>query len=161
MSLPFFTGQLGIAQNLEVVLGRPDQSRPARWGPLVRSGTRTGQEFNSVWTKLVQDGTERADFLNQDLGGSILGSDSSSAGGQAVDGSTRTKTTQLLESLHYQVVLQGLKSHPSPSQKPNFCSLLIITFYLFQKKMYCFVLYGQHCIQFCFIYYLYLCSMDL
>ena len=34
------------------------------------------------------------------------------------DGSMRTKTTQLLESLHFRAVLEGLKSHPNQTQKP-------------------------------------------
>ena len=118
MSLPFFTGDFGVAPALEAVIGRPDQNQVARWGPLIRNGSRTGQEFNRVWSKIIDDGKERADFVNEELGGTILGQDSPSAGDNSVDGSTRTKTTQLLESLHFRSVLEGLKSHPNQNQKP-------------------------------------------
>ena len=77
MSIPFFTGDFGLAPALEPLIGRPDHNRAGRWGPLIRNGSRTGQEFDQTWTKLVNDGSERASFLNQDLGGTILGLDSS------------------------------------------------------------------------------------
>ena len=41
-----------------------------------------------------------------------------SAGDKSTDGSTRNKTTQLLESLHFRAVLEGLKSHPNQNHKP-------------------------------------------
>ena len=99
MSLPFFTGDFGVAPGLEEVIGRPDQNRAARWGPLIRNGSRTGQEFNQVWTRITEDGKERAAYVDEDLGGTILGQDSLNAGDRSVDGSTRTKTIQLLEIL--------------------------------------------------------------
>ena len=51
MSLPFFTGDFGVAPGLEAVIGRPDQYRAARWGPLIRNGSRTGQYLTKNETK--------------------------------------------------------------------------------------------------------------
>ena len=48
LSLPFFTGDLGVAPALEEVLGRPDEGAVARWADFLRGGSRTGLEFGQV-----------------------------------------------------------------------------------------------------------------
>ena len=118
MSLSFFTGEFGVAPALEEVIGRPDLNLHARWGPLIRNGSRTGWEFNNTWNNLKKDAEERATYLNEDLSGTILEAETINAGDKAVDGSTRTKVTQLLESLQYKCVLKGLEEHANQLAKP-------------------------------------------
>ena len=111
-------GDFGLARALEEVIGRPDQGAVARWDPLLRGGSRTGQEFGREWANLKADAQERSAFLEEDLDGKILCADASSAGDGAVDGSTRTKVTQLLEQLHYQCIRSGLEKHQNRQALP-------------------------------------------
>jgi len=90
----------------------------ARWSGLLRGGSRTGQEFGEVWTKTKADAEQRSNFLEDDLGGTILSAEASSAGDGAVDGSTRTKAIQCLENLHYKVIQSGLKNHHDKGARP-------------------------------------------
>ena len=118
MALPSFTGELGISPLLEDVIGRPDRGGFSRWRDLLRNGCKTGQEFGEVWAKLKEDAGERCTFLEEDLDETILGAEAESAGDGAVDGSTRTKVTQLLEQLHHQVIRAGLEEHHDRNARP-------------------------------------------
>ena len=118
LSLPFFTGDLGIASGLEEIIGRPNEAAVARWAGLLRGGSRTGQEFGEAWTKIKVDAEQRCNFLEDDLGGTILSAEASSAGDGAVDGSTRNKIIQSLENLHYKAIRSGLEKHHDQGAKP-------------------------------------------
>ena len=51
LSLPSFTGPLGIVPALESVIGRPDRKDIERWTGLLQGNSRTGQEFSDSWIK--------------------------------------------------------------------------------------------------------------
>lgn len=114
LSLPFFTGDLGIAPALEEVIGRPDRGTGARWAELIRHNTRTGRELAAAWNKMKDDAQERCTFVEDDLCGTILNAEASSAG----DGSTQTKAIKYLESLHHKSVHKGLQLHHNQNAKP-------------------------------------------
>ena len=118
MSLPFFTGDLGIAPALEEVIGRPDERSVARWRELINGNSKTGLEFSKAWTKTKLDAEECSNFLEEDIGGSILAAEASSAGDGSEDGSTRTKIIQILERLRHQSILAGLTRHHDREAKP-------------------------------------------
>ena len=75
MSLPSFTGDIGIAPALEEVIGRPDERAVARWESLLQGGSRTGHKFGQEWASLKADAQERSAFLEEDLDGKILCAD--------------------------------------------------------------------------------------
>ena len=64
------------------------------------------------------DAQECCAFLEEDIDGTILCAEASSAGDGAVDGSTRTKVFQFLEKLHFQCILSGLGKHHNQEAKP-------------------------------------------
>ena len=86
MSLPFFTGNLGIAPALEEVISQPNDGSVARWSHFLSGGSRAGREFGAEWTNLKADAQERCNFLKYYLDGTILSADASSAGDGALDG---------------------------------------------------------------------------
>ena len=101
-------------------------------------GSKVRDLLNFLWH--FQFEVDQIRGVNEDLWGTILCQDSFSAGDKSVDGSTSTKTTQLLESLHFRAVLDGLKSHPStwvPGGGPckNFRSLIKSQIGVMAKKL--------------------------
>ena len=113
LSLPSFTGDLGIAPHLENIIGRPDNGGVYRWAGLLHSGSRTGQELKNVWNNLKFDAEERSAFLDESLDGFVLSDDAASTGAGAEDGTLRTRLIQFLERQRYQCVRLGLERHPT------------------------------------------------
>ena len=68
--------------------------------------------------KSTKNAEERCHFLEDDIGGTILGAEASCAGDGSVDGSTRTKAIKYLETLHHQSVHKGLQLHYDQEAKP-------------------------------------------
>ena len=118
MSLPFFTGDLGVAPALEEVIGCPDEGSVARWRDLINGNSITGREFAEAWAKSKLEAEECCNFLEDDISGTILAAKASSAGDGAEEGSTRTKVIQMIESLRHQSILAGLDRHQDWEAQP-------------------------------------------
>ena len=86
-SLPHFTGEDGVCQQLSTVLGEM-QDVSHRWRDMLASGCRTGGEFEKSQNILRLEAVQASQFLDRDIVGphevEVQG-----AGDGRVDGSTR------------------------------------------------------------------------
>ena len=109
MSLPHFTGVGGICPLLEEIVGPVEGG--TRWSSFLTGQSRTSREFKEAWLGLRSEAGQYASYLGMELDGP-LAQEVESAGDSSVDGSTRKKSVQQIESLRYQVLEKALKEHP-------------------------------------------------
>ena len=97
-ALPHFTGEGGLCQLLQPVLGDWTGQVDKRWQQLLQSGCRTAKEFSASWVVLQEEARECSVFLGQELDGH-LAVPVEGVGEGSVDGSTRRKLVQQREEL--------------------------------------------------------------
>ena len=78
-----------------------------RWQPLLQSACRTGREFSQAWAVLQREATQCAEYLGQDLVGTLSVA-VEGAGDGSVDGSTRKAVVQQREELRGTVLKVAL-----------------------------------------------------
>ena len=119
-SLPHFLGVTGVCTQLQVILGgNTGQMSPdaTRWSDLLDSNCRTGREFAAAWGELQTTAQQACSYLDRELQG-VLESPLVAAGNGAVDGSSRRKAVQQLESLQLEVLEKALEDYPDRSARP-------------------------------------------
>ena len=116
-ALPHFTGEGGICQLLQPVLGDWTGQGDKRWQQLLRSGCRTAQEFSTSWDVLQEEARECTVFLGQELDGH-LAVPVEGVGEGSVDGSTGRKLVQQREELRGAVLELALTRLGDSTQRP-------------------------------------------
>ena len=114
-SLPHFTGEDGVCQQLTTVLGEM-QDVSYRWRDMLASGCRTGGEFETAWNVLRQEAVQASQYLDRDMGGP-LEVEVDGAGDGRVDGSTRRLVTTWLEDTRTAVLKKALENHPDQTAR--------------------------------------------
>ena len=115
MSLPTFTGEDGICQQLEVVVGRV--AGPNRWESFLAHNSKTAVEFNQAWGILRFEAQQCSNYLGKDLVGE-LAAVVARAGGENTDGSTRRAIVQQREGLRHEVLSLALQRHGDRGARP-------------------------------------------
>ena len=119
-SLPHFAGDSGVCQLLQrVVVGEGAQPPPAgtMWGPLLRSGCRTGVELRDSWRLLKNIGLQACTYLDRELQGALSFSVEGMGDG-GLDGSVRKSVTDQLQGLQKAVLEKFLKEYPDQTARP-------------------------------------------
>ena len=114
-SVPHFMGENGLCKQLEPVLGHMDQSA-SRWEKMF-SESRTGQEFSAAWNTLRDEYQQSCQYLDKPVEG-LLANEAKGAGQGNEDGSTRRKTTILLEDTRAEVLVRSLEQYPDQTARP-------------------------------------------
>ena len=118
MSLPFFTGEEGICQVLDPLLGNiRSEAAVRRWEQLISSGCRTGREFSECWDRLQGEARDCCAYLGEELDGE-LAVPVAAAGNGRVDGKTRALVTQQRERLRARVLSKALSEYPDQTARP-------------------------------------------
>ena len=104
-----------LAPRLRAVLG--NWTGGARWTDMLTVGSRTAREFHTAWTSLTVEAREIWNYLGEEPTG-YLADAVEGAGGDSVDGSTRTKVVQQLEGLRHKLLVRALEQHPDRDSRP-------------------------------------------
>ena len=115
-TLPSFTGERGVCPQLAHLVS-PTGDAQQRWQPLLDSGCRNGAELARVWDLLQGEAKGMAEFLGEELDGSlnvpVIG-----VGDGSVNGSTRKKVTEQREKLRGSVIGKALGLHHDRLARP-------------------------------------------
>ena len=107
--------ECGICPALENVVGLVQGED--RWSSLLASESRTAREFSEAWSGMRSQAVEYSSYLDKELEG-ILAREVAEAGDSSVDGSSRRKAVQQLESLRHEVLQKALKEYPDRQARP-------------------------------------------
>ena len=88
-----------------------------RWREMLAIGSRTAREFSQAWESLTAEAAEIWRYLGEEPAGA-LADPTEGAGGNSVDGSTRTKVVQQREALRHKLLVKALQAHPDRDARP-------------------------------------------
>ena len=115
MSLPHFTGEEGICDQLVEVVGSVKGVN--RWSTFLTAGSRTAQEFAEAWNSLRIEAQQCCNYLGKELEGE-LSVVLVKAGGEKDDGSTRRAVVQQRQGLRHEVLSKALERHGDRQARP-------------------------------------------
>ena len=118
MSLPFFCGEGGMCDLLEMVVGDVMVVEEAiRWRTLLNSNSRTAIEFTDCWNNLQGEAQDMTAYLGEELEGH-LAVPLEGVGEGRVDGSTRHLVMEQREGLKARVLSKALMQHQDQTTRP-------------------------------------------